>query len=45
MVNLTLGAVADFGKTQVLNGFVLPLSEDDNKAFDFEYNLQVQRRF
>ena len=45
IVNLTLGFAAEVGQTTITNGFVLPLSKGDNKAFDMEYNLQVQRRF
>jgi hypothetical protein len=45
VVNLVLGLAAEVGRTTITNGFVMPLSQDDNKAFDFEYNLQVQRRF
>ena len=33
------------GQTVITNGFVVPLREGENRGFDFEYNLQVQRRF
>ncbi len=45
IVNLTIGAVAQIGKTEILNGFIIPLDERPEKPFDFEYNLQIQRRF
>jgi hypothetical protein len=44
VVNLTLGTVAQIGPLEVVNGFVVPLSTGGEKAFDLEYNLQVQLR-
>lgn len=43
--NMVLGCASELGDTTITNGFVMPLSTGDNKAFDFEYNLQVQRLF
>lgn len=45
IVNMTLGLVADLGTCQVTNGFVFPLSDGRNRAFDFEYSLQLNRRY
>ena len=45
VVNLALGCAAQVGQTTITNGFVLPLSRGDNRGFDCEYNLQIQRSF
>lgn len=45
IVNLTAGVSADFDGWVITNGFTAPVTENENKPFDFEYNLQVQRRF
>lgn len=43
VVNLSTGLAIDLGSCLVTNGFILPIS--DHRYFDFEYNLQVNRRF
>jgi hypothetical protein len=45
IVNMTLGVVADLGSCQVTNGFVFPVTDGRDRAFDFEYSLQMNRRF
>lgn len=45
IVNATLGGSAKIGKTTITNGFTAPLTDSNNRGFDFEYNLQVQREF
>jgi hypothetical protein len=45
ILNLTLGCAVESGNTTITNGFVMPLSTGDDKAFDFEYNLQIQHQF
>jgi hypothetical protein len=46
IVNLALGASARVGGWVLTNGITVPLGADiDERAFDFEYNLQVQRPF
>jgi hypothetical protein len=45
IVNLTAGVVADLGSCQITNGFIVPLTEGENRAFDFEYSLQMNHRF
>lgn len=45
IINATLGVSARIGKTTITNGFTAPLTDNDNRGFDFEYNLQVQREF
>ncbi len=44
-VNLTAGVAANFASCQVTNGFIVPVTENENRSFDFEYSLQVNRRF
>lgn len=45
LVNLAYAPVIEFGRLTVQNAFVVPLSTGDNRAFDFEYSLLVNRRF
>jgi hypothetical protein len=45
IINMTLGCVAQFGNAQIINGLVIPFNIGLEKAFDYEYNLQVQYSF
>ncbi|TWT72746.1 hypothetical protein Pla123a_40450 [Posidoniimonas polymericola] len=45
ILNMVLGLSAKVRDTTVTNGFTVPLRTGDNRGFDFEYNLQVQRQF
>ena len=45
ILNTATGFSMQIGNTTVTNGLVLPLSDGSNKAFDAEYNLQIQRQF
>jgi hypothetical protein len=46
IVNVVAGLSARMGNWVVTNGFVAPVSSDEEKrGFDFEYNLQIQRPF
>ena len=45
IVNLSMGTAAEMNNWMIINGLIIPLSGGDNKAFDFEYNVQFQRRF
>ena len=45
IMNLSMGCAAAIGKTQIINGFVVPISSGEEKAFDFEYDLQIHRMF
>ncbi|TWT72747.1 hypothetical protein Pla123a_40460 [Posidoniimonas polymericola] len=45
ILNGVLGVSARINGTQITNGFTMPLRTGDNRAFDFEYNLQIQRPF
>jgi len=45
IVNVAAGLSATVGKTVVTHGVVVPVRGQDNRGFDFEYNLQVQRPF
>jgi len=45
IVNLTAGVLAQLESCQITNGFIVPLTEGENRQFDFEYSLQVNRRF
>lgn len=45
IVNLAISPVIQLGQTSVQNGFVIPLSTLDNRPFNFEYALLVNRRF
>ncbi|MEN1679801.1 MAG: hypothetical protein AAGJ46_09415 [Planctomycetota bacterium] len=45
IVNMTLGGSAKVGKTTITNGFTAPITDSNNRGFDFEYNLQVQREY
>ncbi|MCA9234875.1 MAG: hypothetical protein KDA44_05365 [Planctomycetales bacterium] len=47
IVNLSTGFVIDMGSCQITNGVIVPVSGNgrDDRAFDFEYNLQVNRFF
>ena len=39
------GNIGRDGRTVVTNGIAVPISDGEEKAFDLEYNLQVQRLF
>jgi hypothetical protein len=48
IVNVVAGISANIGadgRTSITNGFALPVSSGEERAFDLEYNLQVQRTF
>jgi len=45
IVNLTAGLSANMGNLVVTHGFTAPVTNSQNRGFDFEYNLQVQRPF
>jgi len=45
IVNLTAGLSANMGNLIVTHGFSAPVTNRQNRGFDFEYNLQVQRPF
>ncbi|MAT71715.1 MAG: hypothetical protein CMJ58_19585 [Planctomycetaceae bacterium] len=47
IVNLSTGVVLDMGACQITNGVIVPISGNEryDRAFDFEYNLQVNRFF
>jgi hypothetical protein len=45
VVNLAVGNAVVMGQTTITNGVILPLREGENRGFDMEYNLQVQRRY
>jgi len=45
VVNLTAGLSANMGSLVVTHGFSAPVTNRENRGFDFEYNLQVQRPF
>jgi hypothetical protein len=45
-LNLTLGATAEFGnRLLIATGVVLPLRDEDDRFFDWEFQLQVNYRF
>ncbi len=45
IVNLTAGLSANMGNLVVTHGVSAPVTDSENRGFDFEYNLQVQRPF
>jgi hypothetical protein len=45
ILNAVMGVSATVHGTVVTNGFTVPLRTGDNRGFDFEYNLQIQRPF
>ncbi|MHC4404144.1 MAG: hypothetical protein ACYTG0_31200, partial [Planctomycetota bacterium] len=45
VVNMVAGIPVQVGQTTIYNGFVFPVSEFDNRGFDFEYGLIIDRRF
>ena len=45
IVNLTSGISLDLDDWVITNGFTAPVTTNENKPFDFEYNLQIQKRF
>ena len=44
-LNLTLGAIVALGNTQVRPAAVIPLSDDDDKPFDYEFTVQINQFF
>jgi len=44
-LNAVFGLPVLLGQTTVYNGFTVPLREDFDRGFDFEYSLIVDRRF
>lgn len=45
ILNLATGFTAQIGKTVITNGIAVPLRDQPDRGFDFEYNLHVQRNF
>jgi len=45
VVNMVAGVPIQMGRTMVHNGFIFPVSGGDNRGFDFEYSLMIDRRF
>jgi len=45
IMNLVAGLSANMGNWVVTNGVAVPIRSGDNRGFDFEYNLQIQRPF
>ena len=45
IVNLTAGLSANMGNLVVTHGCTAPVTDSNNRGFDFEYNFQVQRPF
>lgn len=46
VLNLTLGAHAEFGEVTICRvGWTLPLGTGDNRSFDSELQVQLERRF
>jgi len=45
IVNLVLASAIEMGKTEITPGFTIPLSTGDNKPFDWEFALMINRRF
>ena len=45
VVNMVAGVPIQIGKLTVYNGFGFPVSGGDNRGFDFEYSLLLDRRF
>lgn len=43
VVNLSSGLALDLGGCVITNGIVVPVTDD--RVFDFEYNLQINKRF
>ncbi|QDS99840.1 hypothetical protein [Adhaeretor mobilis] len=43
VVNLSSGLALDLGGCVITNGVIVPISDD--RYFDFEYNLQINKRF
>jgi hypothetical protein len=44
-VNISTGFAVDLGGMLITNGFVIPVTDQPDRSFDFEYNLQVNKRF
>jgi hypothetical protein len=44
-VNLSTGLAANLGTFQITNGVIVPITDELNRSFNFEYSLQVNRRF
>jgi hypothetical protein len=44
-LNLTAGIAVDLGTCLITNGVAVPLLNDEDRAFDMEYNLQIHQRF
>jgi hypothetical protein len=45
ILNAAAGVSAQMGSWVITNGVICPIRERPDRAFDFEYNLQVQRLF
>ena len=45
IVNVVSGFSMNMGNFVVTNGFTTPITTGENRGFDFEYNLQIQRPF
>jgi hypothetical protein len=44
-VNLSTGLVANVAMFQITNGVIVPVSNDEDRSFNFEYSLQINRWF
>jgi hypothetical protein len=45
VVNAAVGLSGQWGSWNLLNGVVVPLQQAPDRAFDFQYNVQIQRLF
>ncbi len=45
IVNLVLATAIEAGRTEITPGFTIPLSDGDDKPFDWEFALMINRRF
>ena len=45
IANVVLATAIGVGKTEITPGFTIPLSTGDNKPFDWEFALMINRRF
>lgn len=43
--NVVLGVPIQTAWLDIYNGFIAPVTTGDNRGFDFEYNLMIQRRY
>lgn len=45
LLNVVLGIPLNIGRTQITNGFAAPIRSGDERVFDFEYSLLINRLF